>query len=362
MNRASPKGGPTAPVRYRLGDLAGRVGGQVRGDADRWIEGIQTLDRAGPTELSFVTNPRYRRRALTTAAGALLVGPGHEPVDRDLLTVTEPQSALAELLELFHPVAPVHSGISEDARLGHGVRVGKDVAVGAFAIVGDRVILGDRVQIGSGSVIGDDCRVGDDTQVRPRVVLYPETVVGARCLLHSGVVIGADGFGFATQSAGGHRKIPQVGKVVIEDDVEIGANSAVDRAAIGETRIGKGTKIDDLVMVAHGVTIGPESLLAAQVGIAGSTRLGTRVTFAGQSGAAGHLEIGDGAVVAAKTAVFKDLPARAFVAGVPAVDHRSWKRGQAALAKLPELRSRLRDLERRLAEIERRIGEQEARG
>ncbi len=361
MTRVPPKSGRVSSVRFRLSDLALRVGGQVRGDADRWIEGIQTLDRAGPNELSFVTNPRYRRRALTSAAGALLVGPGHEPGDRDLLTVTEPQSALAELLELFHPVAPIRAGISKDARLGEAVRLGVDVAVEAFAFIGDRVVLGDRVQIGPGCVIGDDCRIGDDTMLRPRVVLYPETEIGARCLLHSGAVIGADGFGFVPRSEGSHRKIPQVGKVVIEDDVEIGANAAVDRAAIGETRIGKGTKIDDLVMVAHGVTIGPGCLLAAQVGVAGSTRLGARVTFAGQSGASGHLEIGDGVVVAAKTAVFKDLPAGAFVAGVPAIDHRRWKRGQAALGKLPELRGRLRDLEQRLYEIERRIGEQGAR-
>jgi UDP-3-O-[3-hydroxymyristoyl] glucosamine N-acyltransferase len=182
----------------------------------------------------------------------------------------------------------------------------------------------------------------------PRVVLYPGTIVGARCRIHAGAVLGADGFGFAT-SSGVHRKMPQLGLVVVEDDVEIGANTTIDRGTLGETRIGRGTKIDDLVMVAHGVQIGPHGLLAAQTGISGSTRIGSHVTMAGQSGAAGHLTIGDHVVVAAKTAVFSDVADRSFVAGVPAVDHRAWKRSVALVKILPELRSRVRALEERLA-------------
>jgi len=185
----------------------------------------------------------------------------------------------------------------------------------------------------------------------PRVVLYPGTCVGARCLIHAGAVLGGDGFGFAT-TAGTHRKVPQLGRVVVEDDVEIGANSTVDRGTLGETRIGRGTKIDNLVMVAHGVVIGPHGLLAAQAGVAGSTRIGSHVAIAGQSGAAGHLRIGDRVVVAAKTAVFTDLPEGSFVAGIPAVDHRAWKRSLVEVKSLPELRSRLRALEERLAVLE----------
>ena len=200
-------------------------------------------------------------------------------------------------------------------------------------------------------MIGEGSAIGEDTVLMPRVVVYPGTEIGARCLIHAGVVLGGDGFGFAT-SAGIHRKVRQLGRVVVEDDVEIGANSTVDRGTLGETRIGRGTKIDNLVMVAHGVVIGPNGLLAAQVGVSGSTRIGSHVTMAGQSGAAGHLRMGDRVTVAAKTAVFSDVPEGSFVAGIPAVDHRAWKRSLALVKMLPELRSRLRALEERLAAYE----------
>jgi UDP-3-O-[3-hydroxymyristoyl] glucosamine N-acyltransferase len=209
------------------------------------------------------------------------------------------------------------------------------------------------VVVGAGCVIGDGCHIGPESELAPRVVLYPGTWIGARCLIHAGVVLGADGFGFATV-AGEHHKVPQVGRVVIEDDVEIGANSAVDRAMLGATRIGAGTKIDDLVMIAHGVRLGERCLLAGQAGVAGSASLGAGVTLAGQAGVAGHLEIGGGAVVAAKSAVFEDLPERSFVAGIPAVDHRRWKRALALQKRLPELRRSLRDLEERLQALEQR--------
>jgi UDP-3-O-[3-hydroxymyristoyl] glucosamine N-acyltransferase len=204
-------------------------------------------------------------------------------------------------------------------------------------------------------VVGDGAVLGDETELKPRVVLYPGTQIGRRCLIHAGVVLGGDGFGFAT-TGGNHRKMPQVGRVVVEDDVEIGANTTVDRAMLGETRIGRGSKIDDLVMIAHGVQLGPGSLLAAQAGIAGSARLGAHATLAGQSGIAGHLEIGKGVIVAAKSAVFSDQPDGAFVAGIPATDHRRWKRSQAVAARLPELRSEIRELRERLNAFEKRIG------
>ncbi len=328
--------------------MAGWVGGRVEGDPDRLVSGVATLEEAGPDDLSFLTNARYREAALVSGAGVVLVGEALLIPGRELLVAPDPYFALAEILDRMHPEARPAPGISPDARVAAGAVLGAGVTIGPFAVLGAGVRLGDRAIVGAGAVIGDGATVGDDSVVMPRVVLYAGTIVGARCRIHAGAVLGADGFGFAT-SSGSHRKMPQLGRVVVEDDVEIGANTTIDRGTLGETRIGRGTKIDDLVMVAHGVQIGPHGLLAAQAGISGSTRLGSHVTMAGQSGAAGHLTIGDHVVVAAKTAVFSDVSDRSFVAGVPAVDHRAWKRSVALVKMLPELRSRVRALEDRLA-------------
>jgi UDP-3-O-[3-hydroxymyristoyl] glucosamine N-acyltransferase len=346
-------------MSYRLDELAQRVGGAVRGNPARLVRGIATLAEAGEDDLSFLTNPRYRATAERTRAGAILVGAaGRGLAGHDLLEVREPYLALARLLELFHPVARPRPGVSPDARIGEDARLGRDVHVGAFAVVGDGCELGDRVVVGVGCVLGESCRVGSETELRPRVVLYPGTRVGCRCLLHSGVVLGADGFGFAT-SDGVHHKVPQVGRVVVGDDVEIGANSSVDRAMLGETRLGAGSKIDDLVMIAHGVQVGPRALFAAQAGIAGSTRLGANGTLAGQAGVAGHLELGDRVTVAAKSAVLGDLPDDAVVAGIPAIELPRWKRSQALLKKLPELRQELRKLHERLEVLESRLARED---
>jgi UDP-3-O-[3-hydroxymyristoyl] glucosamine N-acyltransferase len=338
------------PDGYRLGDLAARVGGRVVGDPERRIRGVAALEDAGPEDLAFLTNPKYREAAAATRAGAVLVPPGATLAGHDILETPEPYLALAEILDLLHPPRPRRPGISPLAFVA-AAELGEDVEVGPFAVIGEGVRLGRRATVGAGAVLGEGAEVGDDTVIHPRVVLYPGTRVGSRCILHAGVVLGGDGFGFAT-SSGRHRKVPQLGRVVVEDDVEIGANSAVDRGTLGDTIIGRGTKIDDLVMVAHGVRIGPHGLMAGQSGIAGSTRVGSHVTFAGQAGAAGHLTIGDGSVVAAKSAVFDDLPERSFVAGIPAVHHLAWKRTQLLCRRLPELRSRIRALEARLRALE----------
>jgi UDP-3-O-[3-hydroxymyristoyl] glucosamine N-acyltransferase len=339
---------------YPLDDLARRVGGEIRGDASRQLQGVATLEQAGEGELSFLTHPGYRRQAETTRAGAVLVGPGVELPGHDLLICSEPYVALARLLELFHPPEKPAAGVSPDARVAPDVKLGQEIHVGPFAVVEEGSELGDRAVIGAGSVVGSGCRVGEATELRPHVVLYPGTWVGARCLVHAGVVLGGDGFGFAT-SSGKYLKVPQVGRVVIEDDVEVGANSAVDRAMLGETRIGQGSKIDDLVMIAHGVHLGAGALLAAQSGVAGSSRLGAGVRLAGQAGVAGHLRVADHVTVAAKSAVFADIDDAGFVAGVPAVDHRQWKRSQVSLKRLPELLREVRELRQRVADLERRL-------
>jgi UDP-3-O-[3-hydroxymyristoyl] glucosamine N-acyltransferase len=342
---------------YRLDELAQRVGGVVRGNPQRLLSGVATLEDAGADDLSFLTNRRYREAARRSAAGALLVARGTDLGGRDLLEVEEPYPALARILELYHPPPASRPGVSPDASVAEDVLLGESVTIEPFAVVAAGCDLGDRVVVGAGAVVGAGCRIGSGTELRPGVVLYPGTEVGSRCLLHSGVVLGADGYGFAT-SGGRHIKIRQVGKVVVEDDVEIGANSCVDRAMLGETRIGEGSKIDDLVMVAHGVRLGAHALLAAQAGIAGSSRLGRHATLAGQAGVAGHLKLGDEVIVAAKSAVFADIDGRSFVAGIPAVDHRRWKRSQSIVQKLPKLREELRRLAARIAELERRLDEE----
>lgn len=337
---------------YRLEELAQTVGAEIVGDATRVVRGLATLEAAGPDDLSFWTHPRYRQAAESTRAGALLVGQDGQIAGRDLLRVARPQLALAQLVALFHPPPPRRVGVSADARVAPGVRLGRDACIGAFAVVEADCWIGDRVTIGAGAVVGTGCRIGSDSELCPRVVLYSGCEIGDRCLIHAGVVLGADGFGFVPDP-GGHHKIPQVGRVIVEDDVEIGANATIDRAALGVTRVGRGSKIDNLVMLAHGVELGAGCLVAAQAGVAGSARLGARTTLAGQAGVAGHLTLGDGVVVAAKSAVFSDQVAGAFVAGIPAVDHRRWKRTQALLARLPDLNKGLRELRTRMAGLER---------
>ena len=332
---------------WRLSELASSIGGRVEGNPDRTIRGVAPLDEAGPEDLSFLTNPRYRSAAASSRAGAILVGPETRIEGRDLLIAPDPYLALAEILDRLYPQDRPTPGVSGDARVDSTATIGEGAAIGPFAVVGPGARLGAGVVVGAGAVIGDGSVVGDDTRLMPRVVLYPGTQIGARCVIHAGAVLGADGFGFAT-SGGTHRKVPQLGRVVVDDDVEIGANTTIDRGTLGETRIGRGTKIDNLVMIAHGAWIGPHGLLAAQAGISGSTRIGSHVTVAGQSGAAGHLRLGDRVVVAAKSAVFADVADDAFVAGIPAVDHRAWKRSQAIVKMLPELRAKIQRLEERL--------------
>ncbi|HXV76146.1 MAG TPA: UDP-3-O-(3-hydroxymyristoyl)glucosamine N-acyltransferase, partial [Candidatus Polarisedimenticolaceae bacterium] len=275
-----------------------------------------------------------------------------------LLEVAEPYLALAQVIELFHPAEARPASVSQRAEIAADAVLGTDVSVGPFAVIEAASVIGDRVRIGAGTVVGRGSRVGDDSRLMPRVVLYPGTVVGRRCIIHSGVVLGGDGFGFAT-SAGRHHKVPHIGHVAVGDDVEIGANTTVDRGALTATEIGSGSKLDNLVMIAHGVVVGDGCLIAAQSGIAGSARVGARVTLAGQVGVVGHVKIADGTVVASKSAVMQDVERGQLIAGIPAVDHREWKRAQALSRKLPELRAEMRELSRRIDQLEHRSPEED---
>ena len=331
----------------RLSELAELGGGRVQGDPERLIDGIATLSEAGETDISFVI-PTYRERAPASSAGAFLVGEEMANLEGDLLIAPSPRHALARLIDEFHPpperpAASVHP----TAALDPEASVDRSATVGAFAVVG----AGSRVEAGAvlhpHVVVGRECRVGSDAVLHPHVVLYDHTEVGARAIVHAGVVLGADGYGFASDR-NGHVKLRHVGRTVVESDAEIGANTTVDRALLSETRIGAGTKIDNLVQVGHNARIGRNCLLVSQAGVSGSTRLGEGVVLAGQSGVAGHLEIGDGARVVAKSAVFKSVDSGRTVAGIPAVDAGRWRRTQALLNRLDEMSKRLREIERRL--------------
>ena len=341
--------------RFTLEELARRLGGRVFGEATLAVEGVKPLDEAGPGELALLTLPRYAPEAARSQAAAFLTTEALAPPGRPALVVDDPHRALAALLALFHPPeSPPAPGVSERAWVAPTARLGAGCSIGPMAVVGEGCVLGERVRLHPGAIVGEGCTIGDDTVLHPGVSVYPGTRVGRRVLVHSGAVLGSDGFGFA-QAGGEWVKIPQVGGLRVEDDVEIGANVAVDRGSLGDTVIGRGTKIDNLVQIAHNVRIGEASALAGQAGIAGSTRLGARTMLAGQAGVGGHLTLGERVVVASKSAVYDDLADGAFVAGIPARDHRAWKRTVASLARLDGMRSEIRSLRRRIEELERRL-------
>jgi UDP-3-O-[3-hydroxymyristoyl] glucosamine N-acyltransferase len=340
----------------RLSELAELLGAEIVGNPDRTVEGVRPLDTAGPEHLSFLHNPKYAEQARASKAGAILVRDATDLPGRDLLVCEEPYIGLAKALDLMHPSLGPEPGVHPSAVVAEDARLGVDVAVGPGAVIGPGCIIGDNTVIGPGCVLVRDVEVGRDGLLHPKAVIEGGCRVGDRCILHSGVVIGSDGFGFATVD-GVHHKVPQVGIVVIEDDVELGANVCVDRATIGETRVGRGTKVDNLVQIAHNVQVGEGCLLVSQVGISGSTRIGHHVTIAGQSGAAGHLRIGDGATVGAKSAVYKDVPDGEFVTGIPARPHREWLRANANLQRLDALRRRLEEIERALGELQKKRGD-----
>ena len=309
------------------------------GDPDRTIEAVRTLDTAGPNDLSFLTNPRYRREAARSQAGALLTSKVLPGVDKDFLIAEEPYYALARLMEFLYPRHPASPGVHPTAIVEPGAKIAPQASIGPYSVVREGAEIASGVEIHSHVIVGGNCRVGRDSILYPRVVLYADSRIGERCILHAGVVVGSDGFGYAYHDDS-HVKLEHGGRVVLEDDVEIGANSTVDRGLLGETRIGAGSKIDNLVQVAHNVRLGPRCLLISQSGIAGSSVLGQSVVLAGQAGVAGHLMLGDGVQVAAKSA------------GIPAVDAASWRRQQALLRRLGDLKKRLDRLEGSVGDLE----------
>lgn len=315
-----------------LSEIVKLVSGRYAGP-DATIRGVASLAEAGPDQIGFLSNPKYAAQVDATRAAAILVANELEGDSPRWIRVADPYFAMATVVAAYFAVRPRPDGISPQAAIASTATIGKGTAVGAFTAIGDGVVLGDDVVLYPNVTVEAGVRIGDGTIVYPNVSIYHGSIIGRRCIIHSGAVIGSDGYGFATHG-GRHHKIPQVGIVRIEDDVEIGAGTTIDRAALGETVIGEGTKIDNLVQIGHNVRVGKHCFLVSQVGIAGSTTLGDYVAVAGQSGFAGHLKIGSRVQVAAKSAVLGDVPDDMRVMGIPAVPFREYARREARLRKL----------------------------
>jgi UDP-3-O-[3-hydroxymyristoyl] glucosamine N-acyltransferase len=342
----------------RLQDIADRLECRLEGDGAIEISRIAGIQHATRGDLTFVGNAKYADHLAATGASAAIVATRATypaPSTCALLRCDDPYTAFARALGLFVQVTGPSRGVDRLSAIAPDAQIGADVSIGPFVSVGERASIGARTILYPGVVVGAGARVGDDCIVHPHVSIRDRVVVGSRVVLQSGVVVGSDGFGFATQKDGTHLKIPQQAAVVIEDDVEIGANSTIDRPAVGETRIGAGTKIDNLVHVAHGVTIGRRVLIAAQSGIAGSATLGDAVMIAGQSGVAGHLDVGPRVKIGAKSAVLQPVEADGFVTGIPAIDHSEWRKASVIFRQLPSLKKRVDELQQRIAELEEEL-------
>ena len=335
--------------------MARRLECRLEGDGDIDIRRVVGIEDAGAGDLTFFSNVRYAPQLRKTAASAVILAEDAEAAPCAMLRVPQPYFAFARAVELFAPDERPAAGVDRQAQVASTAIIAPDASVGAFAVIGDGARIGSRTIVHPHVIVGRGAQIGDDCVIHGRVSIRERVQIGNRVIVQDGAVIGSDGFGFARRPDGTHHKIPQIGGVVIEDDVEVGANTAIDRPAVGETRIGAGTKIDNLVQVAHGVTIGRDVLLAAQVGIAGSTTIEDRVTLAGQVGVSGHITVGKGTIATAQTGIPNSVAPGSFISGYPAIENRDWLKSSAIFRKLPELRKAVADLDARLEQLESRL-------
>jgi len=342
------------PSGVSLEELARLVDGEVRGVCEGLLVGITGIREAQKGQITFLVNPKYGKDIETTQASAVIVGPQFPETSKPLLITPNPYLAYAHIAQFFAP-KPKHSvGISPLAHTGENCRIGENVSIYPFVYLGNGVEIENGVTLYPGVYVGDSVRIGKDSIIYPNVSILQGTIIGQRVIIHSGTVIGSDGFGFA-QDGMTHVKIPQLGIVQIDDDCEIGANNTIDRAALGKTWIKAGVKTDDLVHVAHNVVVGEHSLLIAQVGISGSATLGKGVILAGQVGVAGHITIGDRVMVGGKSGVAKSIPAGEVVSGNPTMPHQTYLRTRFLIQQLPEMVKHIRSLEGRIRLLEAEI-------
>jgi UDP-3-O-[3-hydroxymyristoyl] glucosamine N-acyltransferase len=336
----------------KLGELAAQLGCQLDGDGDIEVARVAAIDDAGPGDLTFLANSKYAAQVATSRASAIITTADVVDVPCAALRTTNPYLAFARATRLLNPESRPASGVHRLALVEAGAVLEEGVSVGPYAVIAAGARIGARSILHAHVVIGASATLGPDCLIHARVSIREGVVVGARCIIQDGAVVGSDGFGFAHRDDGTHEKIPQVATVVIEDDVEIGANTTIDRPAVGETRVRSGTKIDNLVQIAHGVTVGRNTLLAAQVGIAGSTVVGDEVRLGGQVGVTGHVTVGNRVKASAKTGVTGNVPDDTFITGYPHMENLEWRKAYAVVRRLPELRKQLIELEKRLSQLE----------
>lgn len=342
---------------FSASQIAQLIQGKIEGNADAVVDGFGKIEEAGAQQLAFLANPKYEEYLYTTGAAVIIINDAQElkqPVTATLIRVPDAYTAFATLLDVYQQMQTQQlSGIQQPSYIDASATVGEGVFIGAFAYIGKAVSIGKSVKIFPQVYIGDGVQVGDGSILHPGVKVYHQCKIGKGVTIHAGTVVGSDGFGFAPQQDGSFKKVPQTGNVVIEDFVEIGANTTIDRATIGSTIIKAGAKLDNLVQIAHNVVVGNNTVIAAQAGISGSTQLGKNVMIGGQAGIAGHLQVADGARINAQSGLGKSLkkPGTA-VTGSPAYDYNTAIRSQATARRLPEMEKRLAELEKQLAELQ----------
>ena len=338
----------------KLSDIAAEFGGRVVGDDQVEISGVAKIEEAQEGEITFLANPKYTKFLKETKASAVIVPLDvTEAGDTLLIQAENPYFAFLKTVVLFYPPQPlIEKGIHPTAVIGKETEIGEDVSAGAYVVIGRRCQLGNRTVLMPGVVVGDDVRIGSDCVLHAHVSIREKVILGNRVVIHDGTVVGSVGF---APEGGKYHKIPQVGTVVIEDDVEIGANTTIDRATLGETRIKRGAKLDNLIQVAHNCSVGEDTVIAAQAGLSGSTHIGSHVQIGGQAGFAGHLTVGDGVSIGAQSGIHKSIPPGQMVFGYPAKPYSEEFRIQAALRRLPQLLKEVKDIKRRIQEMEQAL-------
>jgi len=335
----------------KLSEIAERLQCEFTGDGNTLIEGVAGMESAGPRDLTFLSNPRYRRQLKETQAAAIIVSPEVEALTLPTLRADNPYYTFARAIELFHGETTFPAGIHPTAVISPRAEIGPEAAIGPYCFVDDDVRIGARCRLHSLVSIYREASIGDDFVAHSHAVVREQSQIGDRVILQNAVVIGCDGFGFAPQDDGRYYKMRPAGSLVIEDDVEIQASSCIDRPTVGETRIGRGSKVDNLVQIGHSSTVGNNSLLCSQVGLAGSSHIGNNVILAGQVGVAGHCVIGDGARATAQTGIPNDVPPGQIVSGYPAIENRKWLKSAAIYSRLPELYAQVRELREEIEKL-----------